>query len=86
MQKSTINFKGADYPVRTLDVRSIPTWEDDCYGEVRVADTNLNIALSEYGCDNEADAIDDAIFFYFTPSQLEKWTDEQLIRGLEVCL
>lgn len=86
MQKSTIQFKGVDYPVRTLDIRSIPTWEDDCYQNVTVADTNLNIALGECQKWTEADAIDEIIFFYFTPGQLASYTDEELVAVLEECL
>jgi len=86
MQKSTITLDGVDYPVRTLDIRNIHTWEDDCYHNVTVADTSLNIALSECQKRTEADAIDEKIFFYFTPRQLARYTDEELIEVLEVCL
>lgn len=77
MQKSTISFKGVDYPVRTLDIHN---------QNVTVADTNLNIALSECRKWTEADAIDEKIFFYFTPGQLARYTDEELIEVLEECL
>ena len=77
MQKSTIQFKGVDYPVRTLDIHN---------QNVTVADTNLNIALGECQKWTETDAIDEKIFFYFTPGQLVRYTDEELIEVLEECL
>ncbi len=80
MQKSTINYKGVDYLVRTLDIRSIPTWEDECYAEVQVADISLNMAFREG--DKRADAIDGSIFFYLHKSQLEKMSDKKLVELL----
>ena len=81
MKKSTITYKGVDYPVRTLDIRSIPSWEDECYQCVQVAETPLFLALCE-AYDKEAQAIDESIFFYFS-GDLERMTDEELIRELE---
>ncbi len=80
MEKSTINYKGVDYIVRTLDIRSIPAWEDECYAEVQVADISLNMAFEEG--DKRADAIDESIFFYLHKSQLEKMSDKKLVELL----
>lgn len=81
MKKSTINYKGVDYIVRTLDIRSIiPAWEDECYAEVQVADISLNMAFEEG--DKRADAIDESIFFYLFKSQLEKMSDKKLVELL----
>lgn len=89
MQKSTINFQGVDYPVRTLDIRGIHSYEDECYAGVKVADTSLLLALGSDDCSDwskEATAIDEQIFFYFSPGQLAKCSDKELIEELEVCL
>lgn len=89
MEKSTIKFRGVDYPVRTLDVRSIPTFEDECYAHIMVADTSLLLALGSDDCSNwdkEATAIDEKIFFYFSPKELAKCSDKALIEELELYL
>ena len=84
MQKSTIKYKGVDYPVYTLDIRSIPTWEDECYANVNVADKALENAYGEEPWDAEATAIDDGIFFYV--ENIDRYTEKELIKILEESL
>lgn len=89
MQKDTIKFQGVDYPVRILDIRSIHSYEDERYAHIMVADTSLMLALGSDDCSDwskEATAIDEKIFFYFSPKQLAKCSDKALIEELEVCL
>ena len=88
MQKSTINFQGVDYPVRILDIRGIHSYEDECYANVKVADTSLLLAFGNDECEwsKEAYSMDEKIFFYFSPKQLAKCSDKELIEELEVYL
>jgi hypothetical protein len=84
--KTTINYKGADYPVRTLDVRSLPECESEGYASVKVADeTLLNAMGDESMWGDEERATDNQIMFYFMPGSLDTATDKQLIDILRVC-
>lgn len=83
MQKSTITYKGVDYPVRTLDIRSIPSWEDECYANARIGDIRMNMALDD---SKEATAIDEGIVFYLHRSKLETWSDRKLLDFLQAHL
>lgn len=84
MQKSSINYKGVDYPVRTLDIRSIPSWGAECYANARIGDIRMNMAFEDG--DKEANAIDDSIVFYIDKSKLEKWSDKKLLSYLKLHL
>jgi hypothetical protein len=81
MDNWTIPFKGVDYSVRTLDIRSIPSWEDECYGSVNVADKALEDAYGEEPWDSEATAIDEKIFFYV--ENIENYNEKELLKHLE---
>ena len=89
MQKSTITFEGVDYVVRTLDIRSIPMLEDECYASVQVAEKALDDVLSprvDVG-EKVATAVDERFFFYPESEFLRKDpTDEELIDYLNKCL
>ena len=86
MQKSTITYRCVDYPVRTLDVRSLPEYNSPGYAAVNVADETLLAALgSEDRWGSQERAIDDQIMFYFVAGYLEAATDEQLIEVMKVC-
>ena len=82
MQKSTISVGGVDYIVRTVDVRSIPTFGDECYACVDVAEHALWDAVGsaiEAG-DYDACKIDDLIFFYVEDGLLSRdATDEEIV-------
>ena len=79
MEKSTITFKGVDYPVRILDIRSIPTWED--YAAVCVAEQALEDAFGAEPWDAECTAIDEGIFFYVR--NIADYTEKELLKILE---
>lgn len=84
MQKSTITYKGVEYPIRTLDIRSIPSWEAECYANARIGDIRMNMAFEDG--DKEADAIDESIVFYMHSRKLEKWSDKKLLGFLKLHL
>ena len=84
MKRWTITYKGVDYPVRTLDIRSIPKWEDECYANVNVADGALARAFGKEPWDAEATAIDEKIFFYV--ENIERMEGDFIMRILEANL
>lgn len=89
MQKSTITLQGVDYIVRTLDVRSIPTWEDECYAEVQVADHALwdGVEKAIKAGDYNACKIDDLIFFYADSDFIRRDpSDEEMLDYLKTHL
>ena len=82
MQKSTINVGGVDYPVRTVDVRSIPTFGDEFYADVDVAGDELWSAVENaiIAGDYDACEIDNLIFFYVDDELLRRdATDEEIV-------
>ena len=85
MKKSTINYKGVDYAVRTLDIRSIAGFEDDFYQDMQVADRALWEAIEQdyEAGDKEAVGIDNSIFYYL-PTELIQKSDAEIIRFLEI--
>lgn len=82
MEKSTITVGGVDYIVRTIDVRTIPTYEDDFYADMQVAGESLWDATGkaiEAG-DYDACKIDDLIFFYVPDEMLGRdATDSEIV-------
>lgn len=82
MNKSTINYKGVDYLVRTIDVRSIPTFDGDFYADVDVAGEELWDAIDaaiEAG-DYDAAKLDDTIFYYVDDELLHRdASDEEIV-------
>lgn len=84
MKRWTIAYKGVDYAVRTLDIRSIPSWEDECYANVNVADRALARAFGEEPWDAEATAIDEKMFFYI--EHIERLDGDLIMRILEANL
>ena len=82
MQKSTITLQGIDYPVRTVDVRSLPTFKDECYAEVDVAGDELWDAVEHAikAGDYDAAEIDDRIFYYVDDELLRRdATDDDIV-------
>lgn len=82
MEKSTITLQGVDYVVRTVDVRSIPTFEDECYAEVDVAGDELWDAIERAikAGDYDAAKLDDLIFYYVNDELLRlDATDEEIV-------
>lgn len=82
MQKETITLQGVDYVVRTLDVRSLPSFEGEGYAEMTVADYALWDAVEEAikAGDYDACKIDDEIFFYLESDFINADpTDEQIL-------
>lgn len=82
MEKSTITLQGVDYVVRTVDVRSIPTFEDECYAEVDVAGDELWDAIERAikAGDYDAAKLDDLIFYYVNDELLRRdATDEEIV-------
>ena len=80
-----IEYKGKEYLVRTVDISSIPTYED--YPPVDVAGVELNMAMppeNEWG--KEETTIDEGIFFYFTEKYLARATDAEIVERLEMYL
>ena len=82
MNKSTITIGGVDYAVRTLDIRTLPTFEGDAYAEVTVADHALWVCLEhamQMGA-KYAVRLDEDIFFYADSKFINSDpTDEQLL-------
>lgn len=82
MQKSTINLKGVDYVVRTIDVRSIPSFGDYSYASVDVAEDTLWDAIereAEQG-DKYAVRLDETIFFYVDAELMRRdASDEEIV-------
>lgn len=82
MNKSTINYKGVNYLVRTIDVRSIPTLDGDFYADVDVAGEELWDAIDaaiEAG-DYDAAKLDDTIFYYVDDELLRRdASDEEIV-------
>ena len=86
MQAKVITWKGVEYPIRTLDIRSIPTYEDAFYSAVDIADAELWDAIEQVPTHEEdmAMAIDNAIFFYCEHGFLKrKPTDAELLNYLK---
>lgn len=86
MQKSTITLQGVDYPVRTVDVRSIPTFEDDFYAEMDVAGDELWDAIERAikAGDYDAAKLDDLIFYYVDDELLRRdATDEEIVNYIK---
>ena len=81
MKRWTIKYKGVDYAVRKLDIRSIPGWEDECYANVNVAEGALARAFGEEPWDSEATAIDEQMFFYL--DNIERMRGDLILRILE---
>lgn len=86
MEKSTITLGGVDYTVRTLDIRTIPGYEDYFYKEVDVASEELWDAVGGAISAGDYDAceIDGQIFFYVPDEMLRRdATDEELINYIK---
>ena len=89
MQKSSITFQGVEYPIRTLDVRAIPTFESDGYASVDVAGESLweDVGTAIEAGDYDACKIDN-LFFYYVPDELLRRdaTDKEIVDYLKTCL
>lgn len=89
MQKSTISLDGVDYIVRTIDITSLPTFEDEGYKSVPVADVALWDKLEqlmELG-DKYAVRLDETIFYYCDSKFIRRDpTDEELLDYLRELL
>lgn len=84
MQKSFINYKGVDYIVRTMDVRSIPTFGSEDYKSVQVAEAALWDALEWESNTDMAVNIDNSIFFYADTELMRRDpSDHELIDYLQ---
>ena len=86
MEKSTITLQGVDYVVRTVDVRSIPTFEDECYAEMDVAGDELWDAIERAikAGDYDAAKLDDMIFYYVDDELIHSdATDEEIVNYIK---
>ena len=86
MKKDTIKVMGVDYIVRTLDIRTIPGYEDYLPKEVDVAGEELWDAVGGAISAGDYDAceIDSQIFFYVPDEMLRRdATDEELINYIK---
>lgn len=89
MKKKTISYRGADYIVRTLDVRSLPGFDGEGYAEVNVAGESLWNSMDQavYAGEKEASGIDSQMFFYIPDEMLERdATDEEIVKFLRSCM
>ncbi len=85
MQKDIITIGSVDYVVRTLDIRSLPTFESDGYAETTVADHALwdAVECAIKAGDYDACKIDNEIFFYLDSEFINADpTDEQILEYL----
>lgn len=86
MEKGTIEWKGKEYPTRTLKLSEKTANEYDEHDEVVVSVISLWDAMEEeyFNKDNEAEDIDDGIFYYVEDAFMEKNPSEkELQRYLE---
>ena len=86
MDKHTITLQGVDYIVRTLDVRSVPTFEGEEYAQADVAEDTLWDAIEQAWQRGDYDAakLDEEIFYYVPADLLRRdATDEEIIDYLK---
>lgn len=66
---------------RTLDIRSVPKFGDECYAAVNVAARGVweTIGQAVMACDKDAEAIDNKFIFYVDDELMERdASDEEL--------
>ncbi len=81
MDKWTISVGGAEFVCRTIDIRRVPGFSDECYASVSVAAHGLWDAIDQavMAGDKDAEAIDDKFIFYIDDDLMERnATDEEL--------
>ena len=74
MNVRTVTFQGIPYQVRVLDGAGI---YDGLEGEILVGPNSLEDVLMESDTE-EADEIDDGIFFYLPDEEISKLTDVEM--------